>query len=144
MMSAHRPPSRPPAQAFSLKPLLAAGLLCALAGLTLDLGRLKTLIPESFNEAPVATQSDSCTTVIQTESTITREQLAQVLTIPERDTKSRVRQIVNEPYCQYTSLRVRSGVDAEREAYPLEFAQDTKLVILYENDEYAGYRFSFD
>jgi len=144
MMSAQRPPTRPNTPGWSIKPLLAMGLLVALAGLTLDTSRLKTLIPESLVETPVAASTDSCTTVIQSDSQITREQLAQVLTIPERDAKSRVRQIVSEPYCQYTSLQVRSGVDAEREAYPLAFDQDTKLVILYENDEYAGYRFSFE
>jgi len=127
-----------------MKPLLAMGLLCALAGLTLDVNGLKRFIPQTATAAPVVTTGDSCTTVIQQDSKITREQLAQVLTIPERDAKSRVRQIVNEPYCQYTSLRVRSGVDAEREAYPLAFDQSTNLVILYENDEYAGYRFNFD
>ena len=61
-----------------------------------------------------------------------------------RDAKTRVRQIVSEPYCQLPTLKVRSGVDAEREAYPLAFDPGTTLVILYENDEYAGYRFSFE
>ncbi|MEL7504764.1 MAG: hypothetical protein AAFN18_20105 [Cyanobacteria bacterium J06554_6] len=143
MVSAHRSHSRPPAPSASIKPLLAAGLLCALAGLAFDFQGLRHLIPQPASPPAVA-QSDSCTAVVQANSQITREQLAQVLAIPERDTKSRVRQIIDEPYCQYTSLKVRSGVDAEREAYPLAFDPDTKLVILYENDEYAGYRFNFE
>jgi hypothetical protein len=51
---------------------------------------------------------------------------------------------VSEPYCKLPTLNVRAGVEAEREAYPLEFDPATTLVILYENDEYAGYRFSFN
>ncbi len=154
MMSPRRPPHRsprtvPPSPALRpLKPLLAVGLPCVLAVLTLDfnLQPVQDLLPQQFRATPAATvREGGCTgVVVQANSQITREQLAQVLSIPERDAKSRVRQVVNEPYCQYSNLRVRSGVDAEREAYPLAFDPNTKLVILYENDEYAGYRFSFE
>ena len=82
--------------------------------------------------------------VISEEATLSRAQLATLLTIPERDAKSRIREIVSEPYCQLPSINVRAGVEAEREAYPLAFDPGTTLVILYENNEYAGYRFSFE
>ena len=72
---------------------------------------------------------------------LSREQLLALLAVPERDTKARIREIVAEPYCQLSALNVRAGVKAEREAYPLAFDPNTTLVILYENDEYAGYRF---
>ena len=86
----------------------------------------------------------SCNEFVQTEAKLSREQLAELLTIPERDSKARVREVVAEPYCRLASLNVRANVQAEREAYPLEFDPKTQLVILYENDEYAGYRFNFE
>ena len=64
-----------------------------------------------------------------------------LLAVPERDSKSRSREIIQEPYCTLSALNIRAGVEADREAYPLAFEPNTTLVILYENDEYAGYRF---
>lgn len=86
---------------------------------------------------------DGCAQIVQPRKVLSREQLSQLLSIPERDRKTRVRAIVKEPYCKLTSLEVRKGVKAEREAYPLAFDPQTRLIILYEGDEYAGYSFSF-
>lgn len=131
---------RPRSQNLSPKPLVAASLTMILAALLFDLDSLKTLLPT----ANTIHQQTHCNTEVHDDSRLSREQLAKLLTIPERDAKSRIRQIVSEPYCQLPTLKVRSGVDAEREAYPLAFDPGTTLVILYENDEYAGYRFSFE
>lgn len=138
MLTTHHPTPR-----FSAKPLLAGGLIFALIGLLVDFQGIKTFLshPTLTAHLPAA---KTCPNIVQTDSQITREQLAQLLTIPERDAKTRVRQVVNEPYCQYPTLKVRSGVEAEREGYPLAFDPNTTIVILYENDEYAGYRFSFE
>ena len=133
-------PHRSHSQNLSPKPLIAASLTMILAALLFDLNGLKTWLPSS----DTISQQTHCNTVVSDHAKLSREQLAQLLTIPERDTKSRVRQVVSEPYCQLPTLKVRSGVDAEREAYPLAFDPGTTLVILYENNEYAGYRFSFE
>lgn len=123
----------------SIKPLLAGGLIFAALGLTFDFQDMRSLLtPAKSNRA------EACEAIVQPEAQLSREQLAHLLAIPERDTKERVRQVVAEPYCRLPSLNVRSGVAAEREAYPLAFDPKTQLVLLYENDEYAGYRFNFE
>ncbi len=127
-------------QTLGPKPLVAASLTMILAAMLIDFDTFKTFLPSSNT----ISQEANCNTVISDDAKLSREQLAQLLTIPERDAKSRVRQVVSEPYCQLPTLKVRSGVDAEREAYPLAFDPGTTLVILYENNEYAGYRFSFE
>ncbi|NEQ54779.1 MAG: hypothetical protein F6K11_32430, partial [Leptolyngbya sp. SIO3F4] len=107
------------------KPLLAASLAMILGALLTDFERLKSFLPSTKTVA----QPTNCNAVISDKAKLSREQLATLLTIPERDEKSRVRQIVSEPYCQLPTLKVRSGVDAEREAYPLAFDPGTTLVI---------------
>jgi hypothetical protein len=84
-----------------------------------------------------------CQAVVQPKAVLSRRQLAQLLTIPEQDLREKVRAVVKEPYCRLPALQVRAGVVAEREAYPLEFDPKTWIVILYEENEYAGYQFSF-
>ena len=126
-----------------LKPLLVGGLLITLASLRLDFAEM---VPSALMGAAAtpSRNSLSCTTVVQADSQISREQLAQLLAIPERDPKARVHDLLADPYCQLPSLEIRAGVMAERVAYPLAFDPAIQLVILYENDEYAGYRFSFE
>lgn len=115
------------------KPLLLGSFVVAILGLLLDLhGAVKA-----------KNHGEVCQEIVQSKSTLSREQLAKLLTIPERDQKSKVQGILKAPYCKLPKLEVRAGVNAEREAYPLEFDPQTWLVILYEGDEYAGYQFSF-
>ncbi|MGB5913589.1 MAG: hypothetical protein WBG63_01900 [Phormidesmis sp.] len=142
--ASHRPNKVP------LKPLLAVGLICSLTILLMDIKGIKTFLstPLAFAHTPMTRPvidqlSGDCTTDIVSSAQLSREQLLKLLTVPERDSKSRVRQITTEPYCQLSSINIRAGVAAEREAYPLAFDPTTALVILYENDEYAGYRFLF-
>lgn len=134
-------PTTPTAPTTIGRTMLAVSLVTGLGLLLADLPNLRAWLTGGAK-----TQADlnSCQALVQTDATLSREQLAQLLTIPERDAKSRVRQVVAEPYCTLAALQVRSGVEAEREAYPLEFDPKTQLVILYENDEYAGYRFNFE
>ncbi|HEY9859579.1 MAG TPA: hypothetical protein V6D16_08740 [Candidatus Obscuribacterales bacterium] len=115
------------------KPLLVGGFVVAVLSLLLDLHG----VVKAKNHGEV------CQEIVQSKATLSREQLAQLLTIPERDRKNKVQGILKAPYCKLPKLEVRAGVSAEREAYPLEFDPQTWLVILYEGDEYAGYRFSF-
>ncbi|NJM96120.1 MAG: hypothetical protein HC800_01885 [Phormidesmis sp. RL_2_1] len=127
---------------------MVGGLMFALIGIVFQLGGAKTLFNSQILSAKSlsrdrtsTTLAKSCETPINETSRLSRQQLLELLAVPERDSKSKVTQIVKEPYCQLSSLKIRAGVDAQRDAYPLEFDPQTTLVILYENDEYAGYRF---
>lgn len=131
-----------------IKPLLAGGLILSLMGLLLDVNGVKSLLsnPAAFARSPVTGKSveqlsSACTSEVVGTAQLSRQQLLELLAVPERDSKERIRQIVAEPYCQLSAINIRAGVAAEREAYPLAFDPDTTLVLLYENDEYAGYRF---
>lgn len=140
-MTYHKPLSqRPRSQSLGPKPIVAASLTIILASLLIDFDGLKTFLPATQSVG----QPADCNTVVSDSARLSRDQLLQLLTIPERGAKEQVRQVISEPYCQLPALNVRSGVTAEREAYPLAFDPGTSLVILYENDEYAGYRFSFE
>ena len=116
--------------------------------LVLDINGIKTFLnnPVGLNSTPATNQAmenlaSACTSEVDESAQLSREQLLALLSVPERDSKSRIRQIVDAPYCQLSAINIRAGVAAEREAYPLAFDPDTTLVILYENEEYAGYRF---
>ncbi len=145
------PPSAPPRSSkFSVKPLLAGSLICFLFFLLMDVKGIKTFLenPVAFARAPTAQSainrlSANCGTEAVSRTQLSREQLLRILAVPEREAKARIREITTEPYCQLSSINIRAGVEAEREAYPLAFDPSTALVILYEDDEYAGYRFLF-
>jgi hypothetical protein len=94
-------------------------------------------------DATAATHQPLCHTPEQSTNVLSRQQLSQLLTIAERSPRQKIRSIVQAPYCQMAPIEVRSGVQAEREAYPLAFDPNTWLVVLYEGEEYAGYSFSF-
>lgn len=144
----HSAASSSPIPLSSIKPLLAFGLLFSLVGLAFDVKGIKTLLsdPVAFAQSSETTQAikhlkRDCVTEVVSEAQLSRKQLLEILAVPERDNKTRIRQIATEPYCQLSSINIRAGVEATREAYPLAFDPNTTLVILYENDEYAGYRF---
>jgi hypothetical protein len=84
--------------------------------------------------------AEACQRVVQSQARLSREQLARLLTVPEGDRKQRVREILKDPYCELSNLQIRAGAPAQREAYPMEFDPQTWLVVLYEGEQYAGYR----
>ncbi|MDX2232218.1 MAG: hypothetical protein NW220_21460 [Leptolyngbyaceae cyanobacterium bins.349] len=85
----------------------------------------------------------SCQGDTQPEAVLSKEQLAQLLSVPEGAQKQRIREIVKEPYCQLSDLQIRAGATAQREAYRLKFDEhDSWLVVLYEGEQYTGYRFA--
>lgn len=84
-----------------------------------------------------------CQTVVSPSTVLSRAQLAQLLTLPERAPQSQVRDQLAAPYCQLPDLEVRAEVMAQREAYPLAFDPQTWLILLFEGEEYAGYAFAF-
>jgi hypothetical protein len=108
--------------------LLALGLVTEQYSLP-SLGRRKTV-------------GENCQQVVNAKAALTQKQLMQLLAIPEGDKKERIQDVVKEPYCKLEGLQIRAGATAQREAYPLEFDQQTWLVVLYEGDQYTGYRFA--
>lgn len=115
--------------------LLAGGLIFTLIGLMIDVHTRKPHTSTNQNFA-------GCNENINSNIFLSQEQLAQVLMIPERDSKEKIREMLAEPYCVLPSVEVRSGIQAEREVYPLKFAPQAWLILLFEGDEYAGYRIS--
>jgi hypothetical protein len=138
-----RVPSRRSARRFlaASSPLIKRSLL---VGSSLLAGALLILTGNLINPGSLLGAKDpnaECQGKVQSQSVISRQQLSQLLTVAERDRKTKVRDIVKAPYCTLPTVEVRAGVKAEREAYPLAFDPKTRLVILYEGDEYAGYAF---
>lgn len=129
-----QPQQRSPGLRHSFVQYLVAGgcILSALA-----------LMTDVHSLIPTASSVDFCQTVVQPEALLSRDHLAQLLTVSERSSKATVQQVISEPYCQLPSVELRAGVPAEREAYPLAFDPDTWFVVLYEEGEYAGFDFSF-
>jgi hypothetical protein len=109
--------------------------MLALVGVLVDVGDLFA--------AKTERSPDVCQEVVDSTAVLSREQLSELIAIPEREPKDMVRAIVQEPYCTLPDLEVRAHVTAEREAYPLEFDPKTWFIVLYEEGEYAGYDFSF-
>lgn len=119
------------------KVLLLGGLMFGAIALLLDGNHLGLL--SRTNGRP-----ENCDGVVNDQAVISREQLASFLTISERDAKTKVQEILKTPYCQLAAIEVRAGVKAERDVYPLAFDPHTRLIVLYEGDEYAGYQFQFE
>jgi hypothetical protein len=115
--------------------LMASGSVLLAIALLADLRVLPSFSAGTRKPAEV------CETIVSEKARLSRLQLAQLLTIAEGDQQQRVREIVKEPYCKLPSLQVRTGATAQREAYPMEFDPQTWLIVLYEGDQYAGYRF---
>lgn len=118
----------------NVKYMLAGGSVIAAVGLLID--------PQGLLPRP-ASPKDVCEEIVQPKSVLSRDELSQLLTVPERSKRTRVQQIVQAPYCKLKPLDLRAGSTAQREAYPLAFDPQTWFVVLYEGDEYAGYSFSF-
>lgn len=117
-----------------VKYMLAGGSVVAALGL---LGDPRGLMPS------LPTAREPCQEIVQAKSVLSREQLSQLLSVPEGSSKDQVRQVMNAPYCRLSNLEVRAGMTAQREAYPLAFDPQTWFVVLYEGDQYIGYSFSF-
>ncbi len=117
-----------------VKYMLAGGSVVAALGLLVD--------PRGFMPSFSST-SEPCQEIVQAQSVLSREQLSQLLSVPEGSSRDQLRQVMNAPYCRLSKLEVRAGVTAQREAYPLAFDPQAWFVVLYEGDQYIGYSFSF-
>jgi hypothetical protein len=121
------------------KAWLAGGSMAFLAALAFVPGHLKPNTKDALH----TTHHPVCQVVVKSGAQLSRDQLSRLLSVPERSSKEAIQRIATQPYCTLPTLEARSGVKAEREAYPLAFDPDTWLVLLYENGEYAGYDFAF-
>ena len=117
------------------KQLMAGGTVLLAIGLLVDLQRLPFFMSKKNSE-------EVCQQIGRSQAKLSRSQLAKFLVVPEGDQKQKVRDILKEPYCNLAGLQIRAGATAQREAYLLDFDPQTWLVVLYEGDQYAGYRFS--
>lgn len=117
-----------------VKYMLAGGSVIVAVGL---LANPQGLLPKA------ASTKEVCQEVVQEKAVLSREQLAQMLSVPERANKQAIRDVMKSPYCRLATIQPRAGITAEREAYPLAFDPKTWLIVLYEGNEYAGYSFSF-
>lgn len=114
--------------------LLAGGGMLALAAMVV----VPKPVPESTSSV-----NNVCQQKIESQSVLSRAELSQLLSVPERSSKEAVQQVIAAPYCTLAPITVREGAIAQREAYPLAFDPQTWLIVLYEEGEYAGYDFSF-
>ena len=127
---------QPESEKFNPNFLVIGGLVLGIVALLFDVRRVVPL--DRLTNRPETCQGDVNDGVV-----ISREQLAQFLTVSERDTKAKVQEILQAPYCELPKIKVRAEAEAERAVYPLAFDPQTWLVVLYEGDEYAGYQFRF-
>ena len=113
---------------------LVSSTVLVLLGFSLGLGL-------RFQAKAAADQKDLCQEILSSQAVLSRQQLTQLLTVPEREPRQAIEAIVAEPYCSLAAIEVRAGVMAERAVYPLAFDPNTWLVVLYEDEEYVGYGF---
>jgi hypothetical protein len=97
---------------------------------------LRPVIPE---DTALQEHSLTCQEIVQPKAALSREQLAKLLSTPERSQRRNVQAILKEPYCRLPSLSIRAGAKTEREMYPLAFDPQTSLVVVYEGETYVGY-----
>ena len=113
---------------------LISSSLLILLGFSLGIGL-------RFQARAASANEDLCQDIVSSQVVLSRQQLTQLLTVPERENRQAIEAIAKEPYCSLTAIEVRAGVMAERAAYPLAFDPNTWLVVLYEDEEYVGYGF---
>ncbi|MFE4105359.1 hypothetical protein [Almyronema epifaneia] len=119
---------RRPAKAF-----IAGGSILALAALVVS--------PKSAQNQQ--TQAEVCTQVIQESARLSRDELTQLISIPQTSSRAAVEDLLQEPYCLLPTKAAEVSGPLERQAYPLEFDIDTWLVVEYTDNQYVGYDFSF-
>ncbi len=118
------------------KQLMAGGSALLALSLLVDFKAL----PLSLLSSKKPTE-DACQTIVRAETKISHEQLAKVMVLAVSSKKQQVRDILKEPYCKLADLQIRAGATAQREAYPVDFDPQARLIVLYEGDEYGGFRF---
>ncbi|HEY9818166.1 MAG TPA: hypothetical protein V6D20_20530 [Candidatus Obscuribacterales bacterium] len=113
---------------------ILCSMILVLIGLVTGLNPLSSLARND--------QSDRCQGETNGDRTLSRRQLAQLLDIPDGQSRQELQAVLQSPYCQLAALEGTEPVTRE-DAYPLEFDPQTWLVVQYESDRYTGYRFHF-
>jgi hypothetical protein len=133
-------PRLPQRRRFSTKHYLVGGICLLSVGLMLEQSDVR--LPSGLMAiAGQLSPPERCVKVVQAQTTLSRDALGKLLTVPEGSARSQIRAIVKQPYCKLPNVTVRVGETTEREAYPLAFKPDTWLVVTYEGDRYAGFDF---
>lgn len=124
---------------LTLKQWLAGGAALLVIALLLE----SRSLPSFGSKA-----SEACPNkVAKTGRKLSGEQIARLLTIEQGAAKSKVRGILKEPHCKLPKVQVRSDTPPERDVYLVnaddfvELQPKTQLVVLYDGDEYKGFRF---
>ena len=121
-------------QLLQPKNLLLGACLCLLATVGL------LLHPNVLHEA-VSQTSLQCQQIVQPQEELSRQRLAQLLSVPERSQRRQTQEILQAPYCRLPNLNIRAGATTERDVYRLAFDSQTDLIVLYEGQSYVGYGF---
>ena len=119
---------------LKLERLLLIVCLCLIGGYGLLLSPRLGVVPSSSES------SLQCQEVAQPQQ-LSRQQLAQLISVPERSQRRYVQEILKAPYCRLPSLSIRAGAATERNVYHLAFDPATDLIVLYEGQSYVGYGF---
>lgn len=127
---------------IKVETLLLGGALVAAIGLVFSQ-------PDSEPKSNAPDPNQFCQEIVQPKASVSREQLAKLLTVPERgdnpigipSDRAKVQRILKSPYCRMPSLSIRAGATTERDAYPLASDSQTWIVVMYEGKSYVGYGF---
>ena len=113
--------------------LLLSTCLCLLAtvGLLLHPGVLQERVSQAMH----------CQQIVQPQEELSRQRLAQLLSVPERSQRRQTQKILQAPYCRLPDLNIRAGATTERDVYRLAFDSQNDLIVLYEGQSYVGYGF---
>ena len=105
------------------------------------IGAYGLLLSSKLKLLPSSTESSlQCQEMAQPQQ-LSRQQLAQLLSVPERSQRRYVQEVLKAPYCRLSSLNIRAGATTERDVYRLAFDPQTDLIVLYEGQSYVGYGF---
>lgn len=84
---------------------------------------------------------------VKPQAILSGAQLVQLLNTKKGNSRESVRSLLKEPYCALPNLEIRAGTVSQREVYLLagddfvQFDPKTRLVVLYEGDQYSGFKF---
>ena len=121
--------------------LVAGGSVLGAVALLLSGVALLSKVPANLPRERSLGPTQTCAEIVQPKAALSREQLAKLLSVPERTQRRKVQEIAKEPYCRLPSLSLRAGATTARDIYPLAFDPQTSLVIIYEGETYVGYGF---
>lgn len=88
-----------------------------------------------------------CQGTVRSERTLAENDIARLISFKTGDAKETVRKSLKEPYCVLPKISIRTGTLSERDVYRVDpdalerSTSQTFIVVLYEGNQYQGYRF---